>query len=59
MTGAKVSKDEQIGFHKGAIQTLVGEQQEITKILQMTQGLIQAHVAELEKLGVKFSKPKK
>ena len=59
MAEKKISKDEQIGFHKGSIQTLIGEQQELSKMLQITQNLIQAHVGELEKLGVKIDKGEK
>jgi hypothetical protein len=50
----KMSKEEQIGFHKGSINTLVAEQAELMKIVQITGQLIQAHAQELEKLGVKL-----
>ena len=51
-----MSKDEQIGFHKGSINTLVAERNELLKIIQVTETLIQAHAQELEKLGVKLPK---
>ncbi len=54
MTEEKMSKDEQIGFHKGAINTLIAERNELIKIVQVTEGLMQAHAQELEKLGVKL-----
>jgi hypothetical protein len=47
-----MSKDETIGFHKGSIQTLVNERNELIKIIQITESLIKAHVEELKKLGV-------
>lgn len=47
------SKDEQIGFHKGALNTLGAERNELVRIVQITESLIQAHLKELEKLGVK------
>lgn len=50
----KMSKEEIIGFHKGAINTLLAERNEMLKIAQVTENLIQAHAQELEKLGVKL-----
>jgi len=50
------SKEEQIGYHKGAINTLVAERQELIRIVQVTEQLVQAHVQELEKLGVQINK---
>ena len=47
-----MSKDEMIGFHKGSIQTLVNERNELAKIVQITEALIKAHLEELKKLGV-------
>tara|TARA_Y100000034_G_C6674109_1_gene296097 strand:+ start:348 stop:554 length:207 start_codon:yes stop_codon:yes gene_type:complete len=51
-----VSKEEQIGYHKGAIQTLVNERNELVKIIQITESLIKAHMEELKKLGVDIEK---
>jgi len=50
----EISKDEQIGFHKGSVNTLAAERNELLKIVQITESLIQAHMKELEKLGVKL-----
>jgi hypothetical protein len=57
-TKTDMSKPEQIGFHKGSINTLFGERNELLKLLQATDALIQAHAKELEKLGVKISDKK-
>tara|TARA_Y100000296_G_C5079542_1_gene209203 strand:+ start:94 stop:333 length:240 start_codon:yes stop_codon:yes gene_type:complete len=46
------SKDEQIGFHKGALATLVKEREEMIKILQIVEQLMQMHVKGLKDLGV-------
>lgn len=54
----QMSKEEMIGFHKGAINTLIAERNEMLKIVQVTEQLMQAHVAELEKLGVKLVQQK-
>ena len=53
-----MSKQEQIGYHKGSLNTLAAERIELLKIVQITETLIQAHLKELEKLGVKLEKPK-
>ena len=53
------SKEERIGYHKGAINTLLAERAELLRIVQITEGLIQAHSKELESLGVKISSEEK
>lgn len=54
MTEKQMSKEEQIGFHKGSLNTLVAERNELLKIARVTEQLIGAHAKELEKLGVKI-----
>jgi hypothetical protein len=58
-TPKEVSKEEQIGYHKGSIQTLVNERNELVRIAQVTESLIKAHLEELRKLGVNISDPKR
>ena len=48
----EASKDEQIGFHKGALSTLAKEREEMIKILQIVEQLMQMHVKGLKELGV-------
>lgn len=48
----EVSKDEQIGFHKGSLSTLGKERAELARILSIVEQLIQVHVQELKRLGV-------
>lgn len=50
----KESKEELMGYHKGALNTLVAERAELIRIVGVTESLIQAHLKELEKLGVKI-----
>jgi hypothetical protein len=50
------SKDEQIGFHKGALSTLAKEREEMLKILSIVEQLMQMHVAALKELGVDLEK---
>jgi hypothetical protein len=40
----KVSKDEQIGFHKGSLATLAKEREEMQKILAIVEQLMQMHI---------------
>lgn len=56
MAKKQVSKDEQIGFHKGALSTLAKERQEMTKILQIVEQLMQMHIKSLKELGVDLEK---
>lgn len=50
------SKDEQVGFHKGALSTLSKERAELSRILQIIEQLMQMHVAALNELGVDLTK---
>jgi hypothetical protein len=46
------SKSERIGFHKGSLSTLTKEREELMRILQIVEQLMQMHVKELKDLGV-------
>ncbi|HJX06053.1 MAG TPA: hypothetical protein VJ461_05030 [Candidatus Nanoarchaeia archaeon] len=50
MEGA--SKEEQTGFHKGSLSTLAKERQELARLLQIVEQLMQLHIAALKELGV-------
>ena len=47
-----MTNDEQIGFHKGSLATLAKEREELIKIVQITEKLMEAHVKALKDLGV-------
>ena len=51
-----MNKDEQIGFHKGALATLAKEREELIKILQIVEQLMQMHLKSLKELGVDLVK---
>lgn len=46
------SKDEQIGFHKGSLATLAKEREEMSKIVNIVEQLMQMHIKALKELGV-------
>lgn len=50
------AKDEEIGFHKGAISTLIKERQEVVKTLGIVDTLLKAHIEALKKLGIDITK---
>ena len=52
MNEENVSKEEKIGFHKGALSTLSKERQEFIKLTGIVEQLMQMHVKALEELGV-------
>jgi hypothetical protein len=58
-SNTNMSKDEQIGYHKGSVQTLVNERNELLRIAQVTESIIKAHLEELKKLGVNISEQSK
>ncbi|HDP73463.1 MAG TPA: hypothetical protein ENN46_00695 [Candidatus Woesearchaeota archaeon] len=51
----EISKEEQIGFHKGSISVLSKERAELLKIVSVVEQLIQMHLKALSELGVSIS----
>ncbi|MDP3027686.1 MAG: hypothetical protein Q8N63_08325 [Nanoarchaeota archaeon] len=54
----KISKEEEIGVHKGALNTLVAERNELIRMIANIEAIMQAHLKRLEELGVKISPDK-
>jgi hypothetical protein len=55
----EMTESERRAFHQGALTTLIGERNELIRVIQATEQLMQAHIEELKKLGVKFPEEKK
>ena len=54
----KISKEQEIGHHQGALSTLMNERNELVKMIQNVEAIMQAHIKRLEELGVKIQKKK-
>lgn len=54
-----MAKEEEIGFHKGALTTLLKERQELVRLVSIVDALIKAHADALQKLGVDITKLEK
>lgn len=52
MEESDVSKGEKVGFHKGALATLLKEREEMIKRIQVVEQLMKSHLKDLKKLGV-------
>ncbi len=50
----QMPREEEIGFHKGALNTLIGERNELIKMIQNVDNILQMHIKRLEELGVKL-----
>lgn len=50
----KMSPEEEVGFHKGALNTLVAERTELVKIIGNIEGIMQAHIKRLKDLGAEI-----
>lgn len=50
----QMTKEEQVAYHQGALNTLMGERNELIKMIQNVDAFIGMHVENLKKLGVKF-----
>jgi hypothetical protein len=53
-----MSKEEEIGFHKGSLSTLSKERAELLKMVSVVGQLMQMHVKALNDLGVDLLKDK-
>ncbi len=51
-----MANEEQIGFHKGCLDTLMKERQELLKMVAVTEQLMGLHVKGLKELGVDLQK---
>ena len=54
--GVEMPKETEIGFHQGCLNTLVAERNELFKMIQNVEAIMQAHLKRLEELGVKIEK---
>lgn len=56
----EISKEEELGIHKGALNTLISERNELLKMIMNVEAIMQAHVSRLKELGIdiKFQQPK-
>ena len=52
----KMTKEVEIGFHQGALNTLVAERNELFKMIQNVEAIMQMHLKRLEELGIKVPK---
>lgn len=52
--GSSLSRDEEIGVHKGSLNTLAAERMELAKMIGNVEAIMQAHLKRLEELGVKI-----
>jgi len=48
----QIPKEEEVGFHKGALNTLAAERNELVKMIQNVEAIMQAHIKRLQELGV-------
>ena len=50
----EMPREMEIGFHQGALNTLINERNELFKIIQNVEVVMQAHIKRLEELGIKI-----
>ncbi len=48
--------EERIGFHKGCLDTLMKEREELLKLVNVTEQLMAVHIKSLKELGVDLQK---
>ncbi len=47
-----MADEEKLGYHKGALESLLNEKIELVRLLQIVDSLIKKHSHSLEKMGV-------
>jgi uncharacterized protein YqgV (UPF0045/DUF77 family) len=47
-------KEMEIGFHQGALNTLLNERNELMRLIQQVESVMQAHIKRLGELGVRI-----
>lgn len=52
----QMPKEMEIGFHQGALNTLVGERHALTEMISHVEARMQSHIKRLEELGVSAQK---
>lgn len=45
---------KEIGFHQGALNTLINERSELIRITKQVESIMEVHIKKLEELGVKI-----
>ena len=54
----EMSKEMEIGFHQGSLNTLVNERNELFNMIQNIERIMEAHMKRLEELGIKIETKK-
>ncbi len=52
----KISKEQEIAFINGVLNTLVAERNELIKMIGNVEMIMQSHIKRLEELGIKIQK---
>lgn len=52
----KMSREEEIGYHKGSINTLMNERNELLRVIHVVDTFLKGHMKRLEDLGVKINR---
>lgn len=55
---SELPKEVEIGFHQGSLNTLINERNELVKLIQQIERVMQAHIKRLGELGVKVQTKK-
>lgn len=50
----EMPREMEIGFHQGALNTLINERNEMIRMIQQIESVMQAHIKRLGELGVKI-----
>ncbi len=54
LNSEQIPQEEEIGIHKGSLNTLMAERAELIKMIANVEAIMQAHIARLKELGVEI-----
>ncbi len=57
--GRKLSKEEELAYHQGALQALAAEHNELVRMIKTVESIMKAHMERMQQMGVKFHEAKK
>lgn len=52
----QMPREMEIGFHQGALNTLIAERAELVEMIRKVEKIVNMHIQRLEQLGVKVNK---
>jgi hypothetical protein len=57
--GRKLSREEELSYHQGALQALAAEHNELVRMIKTVESIMKAHMERMQQMGIKFQHAEK